>query len=180
MPAPRGASSQLSDTDRLSLIQLPLSWCLLNIAVRTGDFAPTMFKGYRNCSKTRVLVVRKQRLLLGTELVQAPSPSRKPYSLFDWFCVGPVICAAVRQTRLFFPSLRIRAKGRNARYDRNGRMSHEQFLVNPDGSWGDPLRPGWELRLFASGWMFAYYALLMHRWFPRHGDALVFLTVARP
>jgi hypothetical protein len=26
---------------------------------------------------------------------------------------------------------------------------------------------GWELRLFASGWMFAYYALMMHWWFPR-------------
>jgi hypothetical protein len=26
---------------------------------------------------------------------------------------------------------------------------------------------GWELRLFASGWMFAYYSLMMHWWFPR-------------
>jgi hypothetical protein len=26
---------------------------------------------------------------------------------------------------------------------------------------------GWELRLFASGWMLAYYALMMHWWFPR-------------
>jgi hypothetical protein len=26
---------------------------------------------------------------------------------------------------------------------------------------------GWELRLFASGWMFAYYSLIMYRWFPR-------------
>lgn len=25
----------------------------------------------------------------------------------------------------------------------------------------------WELRLFASGWMFAYYSLIMHWWFPR-------------
>jgi hypothetical protein len=26
---------------------------------------------------------------------------------------------------------------------------------------------GWELRLFASGWIFAYYALVVHWWFPR-------------
>jgi hypothetical protein len=26
---------------------------------------------------------------------------------------------------------------------------------------------GWELRLFASGWMFAYYSLMMYWWFPR-------------
>jgi hypothetical protein len=26
---------------------------------------------------------------------------------------------------------------------------------------------GWELRLFASGWILVYYALMMHWWFPR-------------
>jgi hypothetical protein len=26
---------------------------------------------------------------------------------------------------------------------------------------------GWELRLFASGWILLYYALMMHWWFPR-------------
>jgi hypothetical protein len=26
---------------------------------------------------------------------------------------------------------------------------------------------GWELRLFASGWIFFYYSLMMHWWFPR-------------
>jgi hypothetical protein len=26
---------------------------------------------------------------------------------------------------------------------------------------------GWELRLFASGWIAVYYALMMHWWFPR-------------
>ena len=29
---------------------------------------------------------------------------------------------------------------------------------------------GWELRLFASGWMFAYYSLIMHWWFPRREE----------
>jgi len=29
---------------------------------------------------------------------------------------------------------------------------------------------GWELRLFASSWMFAYYSLIMHSWFPRQEE----------
>lgn len=29
---------------------------------------------------------------------------------------------------------------------------------------------GWELRLFASGWMLAYYALMTHWWFPRQDE----------
>jgi hypothetical protein len=37
-----------------------------------------------------------------------------------------------------------------ARYDRSGRMSYEQFLVNPDGSWGDPLRSYFNSSM---GWM---------------------------
>jgi hypothetical protein len=28
----------------------------------------------------------------------------------------------------------------------------------------------WELRLFASGWTLAYYALMMHWWFPRQDE----------
>jgi hypothetical protein len=28
----------------------------------------------------------------------------------------------------------------------------------------------WELRLFASGWIFAYYALMMNWWFPRREE----------
>ena len=37
-----------------------------------------------------------------------------------------------------------------ARYDRSGRMSYEQFSVNPDGSWGDPLRSYFNSSM---GWM---------------------------
>jgi hypothetical protein len=37
-----------------------------------------------------------------------------------------------------------------ARYDRSGRMSYEQFLVNPDGGWGDPLRSYFNSSM---GWM---------------------------
>jgi hypothetical protein len=29
---------------------------------------------------------------------------------------------------------------------------------------------GWELRLFASGWMFFYYTLMMNWWFPRREE----------
>lgn len=29
---------------------------------------------------------------------------------------------------------------------------------------------GWELRLFASGWIVAYYALMMYWWFPRQDE----------
>jgi hypothetical protein len=29
---------------------------------------------------------------------------------------------------------------------------------------------GWELRLFASAWILAYYALMMHWWFPRQDE----------
>jgi len=29
---------------------------------------------------------------------------------------------------------------------------------------------GWELRLFASGWMVFYYALIMYWWFPRKDE----------
>ncbi len=29
---------------------------------------------------------------------------------------------------------------------------------------------GWELRLFASGWILVYYALMMHWWFPRKNE----------
>jgi hypothetical protein len=37
-----------------------------------------------------------------------------------------------------------------ARYDRSGRMSYEQFLLNPDGRWGDPLRSYFNSSM---GWM---------------------------
>ena len=37
-----------------------------------------------------------------------------------------------------------------ARYDRSGRMSYEQFSVDPDGSWGDPLRSYFNSSM---GWM---------------------------
>jgi hypothetical protein len=37
-----------------------------------------------------------------------------------------------------------------ARYDRSGRMPYEQFLVNPDGSWGDPLQSYFNSSM---GWM---------------------------
>jgi hypothetical protein len=30
---------------------------------------------------------------------------------------------------------------------------------------------GWELRLFASGWMFFYYTIMMSWWFPRREEA---------
>ena len=43
--------------------------------------------------------------------MQAPSPSREPYSLLDWFCEGLVICAALLYSRLFFPSLRLSDQG---------------------------------------------------------------------
>jgi hypothetical protein len=29
---------------------------------------------------------------------------------------------------------------------------------------------GWELRLFASGWILAYFAIMMHWWFPRQDE----------
>jgi hypothetical protein len=29
---------------------------------------------------------------------------------------------------------------------------------------------GWELRLFASGWILAYFAVMMHWWFPRKDE----------
>jgi hypothetical protein len=29
---------------------------------------------------------------------------------------------------------------------------------------------GWELRLFASGWTLAYFAMMMHWWFPRKDE----------
>jgi hypothetical protein len=29
---------------------------------------------------------------------------------------------------------------------------------------------GWELRLFASGWMLAYFAVMMYWWFPRQDE----------
>jgi hypothetical protein len=35
---------------------------------------------------------------------------------------------------------------------------------------------GWELRLFASGWIVAYYAMMMYWWFPRQDE----WTVVRP
>ena len=38
------------------------------------------------------------------------------------------------------------------------------------------LLKGWELRLFASGWILAYYAMMMYWWFPRQDD----WTVVRP
>jgi hypothetical protein len=38
------------------------------------------------------------------------------------------------------------------------------------------LLKGWELRLFASGWILAYYAIMMYWWFPRQDD----WTVVRP
>jgi hypothetical protein len=32
------------------------------------------------------------------------------------------------------------------------------------------LLKGWELRLFASGWTLAYFAMMMHWWFPRKDE----------
>lgn len=39
-------------------------------------------------------------------------------------------------------------------------ISHRDFLF----------LKGWELRLFASGWILFYYALMMHWWFARQDE----------
>jgi hypothetical protein len=53
--------------------------------------------------------------------------------------------------------------GEYALYHHGGRVEHlseQDFLFVK----------GWELRLFATGWILFYFALMMHWWFPRQNE----------